>query len=128
MQICGNRPEFGVAQLMPLLYRRRFDMVAARLACLVLAAGLLVPPDALAQGRGNGRNKDKGAGNGPAFCRSGAGHPVHGRAWCREKGWDRDSSFLDSITDRDERARRRAEQRERERNRDRRDDGGWWPF
>ena len=29
-------------------------------------------------------------GNGPAFCRSGAGHPVHGRAWCRDKGWDRD--------------------------------------
>jgi hypothetical protein len=37
------------------------------------------------------------AGNAPAFCRSGAGHPVHGRQWCRDKGfgigydrWDRD--------------------------------------
>ncbi|HEY0673163.1 MAG TPA: hypothetical protein VGD27_12875, partial [Longimicrobiales bacterium] len=29
-------------------------------------------------------------GNGPAFCRSGAGHPVHGMAWCRDKGWSRD--------------------------------------
>jgi hypothetical protein len=26
-------------------------------------------------------------GNGPAFCRSGQGHPVHGREWCRDKGW-----------------------------------------
>ncbi|MDX1675853.1 MAG: hypothetical protein R3314_13755 [Longimicrobiales bacterium] len=24
---------------------------------------------------------------GPAFCRSGRGHPVHGRRWCRERGW-----------------------------------------
>ncbi|CAN5817707.1 hypothetical protein BH23GEM9_BH23GEM9_15500 [soil metagenome] len=37
------------------------------------------------------------ASNGPPFCRSGAGHPVHGRQWCREKGfglgydhWERD--------------------------------------
>lgn len=26
-------------------------------------------------------------GNGPAFCRSGAGHPVFGRRWCVEKGF-----------------------------------------
>jgi hypothetical protein len=26
-------------------------------------------------------------GRGPAFCRSGAGHPVHGRRWCLEKGY-----------------------------------------
>lgn len=26
-------------------------------------------------------------GRGPAFCRSGAGHPVFGRQWCIEKGW-----------------------------------------
>ena len=26
-------------------------------------------------------------GEGPAFCRSGAGHPVHGRTWCIEKGF-----------------------------------------
>jgi len=25
--------------------------------------------------------------NAPAFCRSGAGHPVHGRRWCVEKGY-----------------------------------------
>ena len=29
----------------------------------------------------------KGGKGGPAFCRSGAGHPVHGRAWCLEKGF-----------------------------------------
>jgi hypothetical protein len=26
-------------------------------------------------------------GNGPPFCRSGQGHPVHGRQWCVDKGW-----------------------------------------
>ena len=26
-------------------------------------------------------------GRGPAFCRSGAGHPVWGPEWCLEKGW-----------------------------------------
>ena len=30
---------------------------------------------------------DRRRGEGPAFCRSGAGHPVHGREWCRDKGW-----------------------------------------
>lgn len=37
-------------------------------------------------------------GHGPPFCRSGAGHPVHGRAWCLEKGWGlgfRDRVFFD---------------------------------
>jgi hypothetical protein len=34
---------------------------------------------------GDGRDKH---GNGPPFCRSGQGHPVHGRAWCRQKGWE----------------------------------------
>jgi hypothetical protein len=28
-----------------------------------------------------------GRGGGPAFCRSGAGHPVFGRAWCIQKGF-----------------------------------------
>lgn len=27
-------------------------------------------------------------GSGPKFCQSGQGHPVHGRAWCRQKGWE----------------------------------------
>lgn len=31
-----------------------------------------------------GAPKDKGV---PAFCRSGAGHPVHGWQWCVEKGY-----------------------------------------
>jgi hypothetical protein len=26
-------------------------------------------------------------GNGPPFCENGQGHPVHGRQWCRDKGW-----------------------------------------
>lgn len=34
---------------------------------------------------GDGRDH---RGNGPPFCRSGQGHPVHGRAWCRQKGWE----------------------------------------
>ena len=65
-------------------------------------------------GKGNGRDKARGQGrrgdddrddrwgdddrwgeargerrrgNGPPFCRNGQGHPVHGRDWCREKGW-----------------------------------------
>lgn len=25
---------------------------------------------------------------GPKFCQNGQGHPVHGRAWCRQKGYD----------------------------------------
>lgn len=29
---------------------------------------------------------------GPSFCRSGAGHPVHGRQWCLDKGWGVGSS------------------------------------
>ena len=27
------------------------------------------------------------SGSGPAFCRTGVGHPVHGRAWCLRKGF-----------------------------------------
>jgi hypothetical protein len=36
---------------------------------------------------------------GPAFCRSGAGHPVFGRRWCLEKGFglgDRDDVFFEN--------------------------------
>jgi hypothetical protein len=33
---------------------------------------------------GNNDRNDKG---GPAFCRSGAGHPVYGRQWCYNKGY-----------------------------------------
>lgn len=42
-------------------------------------------------------------GNGPAFCRNGRGHPVHGRQWCRDKGWDRDRDW--DRRDRDRRDR-----------------------
>jgi hypothetical protein len=39
--------------------------------------------------RRNGKYKNnKGRGNGPAFCRNGQGHPVHGREWCRQKGYN----------------------------------------
>lgn len=27
-------------------------------------------------------------GSGPKFCQNGQGHPVHGRSWCRQKGWE----------------------------------------
>ena len=37
--------------------------------------------DSRASSRADGDRK------GPAFCRSGAGHPVHGRQWCRDKGF-----------------------------------------
>jgi hypothetical protein len=45
----------------------------------VLAFAFLAS-EASAQGGGN---------NGPAFCRSGQGHPVHGWAWCEARGWER---------------------------------------
>ena len=73
-------------------------MRAATIGSMMLAALLMAAADADAQGRGRGngnreRNTARGAvnsqGNGPAFCRSGEGHPVHGWEWCREKGWDR---------------------------------------
>lgn len=58
------------------------------------------------QDRAYGQKTKKG--KGPAFCRSGAGHPVHGRSWCAEKGWgvghdrydrryERDASWGDII-------------------------------
>jgi hypothetical protein len=38
--------------------------------------------------RGNARGAGQARqGQGPPFCRNGQGHPVHGRQWCREKGW-----------------------------------------
>ncbi len=36
--------------------------------------------------RERGKQKNK-AGKGPPFCRNGEGHPVHGRQWCRDKGF-----------------------------------------
>ena len=45
----------------------------------------MMPASAVAQGRGRGNAKAKA--NGPAFCRTGGGHPVYGRAWCVQKGF-----------------------------------------
>ncbi|HEX2167488.1 MAG TPA: hypothetical protein VHG09_09690 [Longimicrobiales bacterium] len=33
------------------------------------------------------RRDDRYNRRGPAFCRNGEGHPVHGRQWCRDKGF-----------------------------------------
>jgi len=43
--------------------------------------------------------RDERDGQGPAFCRSGEGHPVHGRRWCEEKGFGlgRDGGRYDAL-------------------------------
>lgn len=53
---------------------------------VLVTAGLFAPSVAHAQGRGKAK-ADGNAKGGPPFCRSGAGHPVYGRAWCIEKGF-----------------------------------------
>jgi hypothetical protein len=77
----------------------------------VMALILVGADDARAQGRGRGggNNRDGGLvivldddifrsqrrrGRGPSFCRSGAGHPVHGRRWCLRKGFGLGNDFL----------------------------------
>jgi hypothetical protein len=75
----------------------------------VMALILVGADDAWAQGRGGGNNRDGGLvivldddlfrsqrrrGRGPSFCRSGAGHPVHGRRWCLRKGFGLGDDFL----------------------------------
>lgn len=60
-----------------------------RLRTLWLVPALLMawlPSEGAAQGKGKASKPEKG--NGPAFCRSGAGHPVFGWEWCRDRGWD----------------------------------------
>lgn len=60
-------------------------MVALRALILVPAILLaFMSTDSLAQGRGRG---NQGRGQGPAFCRSGQGHPVYGWQWCEDLGW-----------------------------------------
>jgi len=57
---------------------------------IAIATGLLLLASTLpaaAQGRGNGKARSSKKGGGPAFCASGAGHPVYGRAWCVNKGF-----------------------------------------
>ncbi len=96
-----------------------------------LVAAVMLPLSA--EAKNNGKNKAaKGNGNGPAFCRSGEGHPVHGRQWCRDKGWDvaqqRDGDRDRERRDRDERERQERE-RERERERENRERARTrWPF
>lgn len=41
--------------------------------------------------------KKKGKKNGPKFCRNGEGHPVHGREWCRQKGYDTGYGIYDRV-------------------------------
>ena len=54
-----------------------------------------------------GRRDDRYDRRGPAFCRSGEGHPVFGRQWCREKGFglgrDRYNDIWGDIIFRDRR-------------------------
>jgi hypothetical protein len=80
-----------------------------------------------AEAKNNNTSKAaKGNGNGPAFCRSGEGHPVHGRQWCRDKGWDVSGTSVfdlgrarDRERERDDRAREDREREDRERDRER---------
>lgn len=58
----------------------------ARWGSLAVALLLLVPASHAVAKDHDGDDDDRG---GPAFCRSGAGHPVYGWEWCRERGWDR---------------------------------------
>lgn len=84
-------------------------MVFALAAGLTLSAAL--PASAFAQGNRNrerARVEARANGNGPAFCRSGEGHPVHGREWCRDRGYrvgtERDVRY--ERRDRDDRSER----------------------
>lgn len=80
-------------------------MIAMRTLLLIPALLLvLLPFEADAQGRGKAKGEK---GGGPAFCRSGAGHPVFGWEWCRERGWDGTDG-----RDRSPRAVRRADIRQ----------------
>lgn len=90
-----------------------------------------------AEAKNNNKSKAaKGNGNGPAFCRSGEGHPVHERQWCRDKGWDVSGTSVfdpgrarDRERERDDRDREDRERDEREREeRSRTRDRFPWPF
>lgn len=75
------------------------------------------------------RGRAGSARGGPAFCRSGAGHPVHGRRWCVRKGFGLGRGWTDRRYDyRWERARWGdvVIRDRRDRDRDRRDVGDDW--
>ena len=110
-------------------------MTSGRALVTAALVGLVMLPFS-AEAKNNNKNKAaRNNGGGPAFCRSGEGHPVHGRQWCRDKGWDVGvGSVLDRgrarERDRDERARDRDDRdrdRDDERNRDQRNRFPW-PF
>lgn len=50
------------------------------------------------RGRGSAANA-RNARRGPPFCQNGQGHPVHGRQWCRDKGFGLGGGILDSRWD-----------------------------
>lgn len=90
------------------------NMSIMRGSVITALAAVLValPATAEAQGRGNGKDRESNRPElirrgedvriesrgddrrGPAFCRSGEGHPVHGRQWCYEKGFGIGSGVL----------------------------------
>jgi hypothetical protein len=71
------------------------EAVMTRVMCLVPVLVLaLLPLNADAQGK-SGKAKH---GGGPAFCRSGAGHPVFGWEWCRDRGWGNSSTARNDRT------------------------------
>lgn len=84
-------------------------MSASRPLWLVPVLALLLLPLDAGAAQGKAKKDKDGKGGGPAFCRSGAGHPVFGWEWCRDRGWDR----ADGRRVRDDRTRR-AERRERD--------------
>ena len=85
-----------------------------RAICLVpLLVLALLPISADAQGK-SGKAK---SGGGPAFCRSGAGHPVFGWEWCRERGWGNASAARNDRNDRVVRQDRGQAYPDRDRNR-----------
>jgi hypothetical protein len=51
-------------------------------ATLVVTTCLLTLPATAQRGKARGKKQ-----NGPAFCRSGEGHPVYGRQWCIDRGF-----------------------------------------
>lgn len=66
------------------MFVTRASALMVVLALVVASAGV----DAQGRGKDKSNKADKRAkSGGPAFCRSGAGHPVFGMEWCRERGW-----------------------------------------
>jgi hypothetical protein len=113
-------------------------VVRAALGIVALFGLLAAPIDAEAKAKGRGKNKGANGG-GPAFCRSGAGHPVHGWQWCRDKGWDSSNRSIWQTRDRRDDGRvivldPRDRDRDRDDDRDDRDDNRRaeprirWPF